>query len=137
MIDLRTFYLPDTYILLLTIAAIARYITTQSDLMRAVWGVVIGTGGLFFLWAITRGKGIGFGDVKLMIPLGIIFGVKGIITLLFIAFVVGGMVGVFLLISKKATMKTAIPFGPYLAGVAILLLIFPNIINRFFFFLGI
>lgn len=121
MIDMRTFLLPDFFIVLLSVLAI---LFGQGSYE----GMLLGGGFLLFLWAITSGQGIGFGDVKLLIPLGLWFGIPGTVTLLAIAFVVGALMGSYLLITKQATRKTAIAFGPYLAGAAMLLLIFPQII---------
>ncbi len=133
MIDLKTFYLPDIYIVLLTIlaliwAALEQPISGQSMLL----GAVTGSGFLFLLWLVTKGKGLGFGDVKLMIPLGLLFGLPGTIFILFSSFVVGGMVGIVLLALGKANPKTAIPFGPYLTGAAVLLLLWPDVQEFFF-----
>ncbi len=49
----------------------------------------------------------------------------------------GGAVGVFLLVTGRATPKTAIPFGPFLAGSALFMMIFSNIADRFFMLLGV
>ncbi|MEX0650369.1 MAG: prepilin peptidase [Candidatus Andersenbacteria bacterium] len=132
VIDLQTFLLPDFYIVLLSVAVVLYHALAQTLLpTEQFWGLVIGSGALLLLWAITKGKGIGFGDVKLLIPLGIFFGPSGAISLLFLAFVVGGAVGGALLILGKATPKTAIPFGPFLAGAAMLLMLYPPIVSLF------
>ncbi len=136
-IDIRTMLLPDMFIWLLTgIAIISRllYGFSGDDI---AFGVLAGAGIIYGIWAATFGQGIGFGDVKLMVPLGIYFGLQGTVTLLFIAFLFGGIWGVFLLATKRASRKTAIPFGPFLAGAALLLLVLPNISDRFFMFLGV
>lgn len=95
----------------------------------ALIGAFLGSGLLLILWFITSGRGIGFGDVKIMVPLGLLFGPINTVLLLFTAFICGGLFGTYLLITKKATLKTAVPFGPFLAGVAILFILFPNIPN--------
>lgn len=136
MIDLRTFILPDLFIFLLGIAALARWTISRDVTGKSLlWGVVVGAGFILFLWLVTRGKGIGFGDVKLMIPLGMLFGTLGTAVLLFLAFTAGGLVGVLLLLARKATPKTAVPFGPFLAGTAIPLLIWPGFVGAFLNFL--
>jgi prepilin signal peptidase PulO-like enzyme (type II secretory pathway) len=52
--------------------------------------------GVFFalLIAVTHGKGMGMGDLKLAIPLGLIFGWPEIVLVLMAAFVIGAIVGV-------------------------------------------
>lgn len=131
-IDARSMMLPDVFIILLGIIAIV--IATISGLSAdsMAFGALVGSGTIYAIWLATAGQGVGFGDVKLMIPLGILFGFQGAVTLLFIAFFIGGLVGVVLLATRSATRKTAIPFGPFLAGAALVLMVFPSISDRFF-----
>ncbi|MBU1127393.1 prepilin peptidase, partial [Patescibacteria group bacterium] len=73
-------------------------------------------GFLFFLslHALTRGKGMGMGDVKLIFLLGLILGPRGLLVCLFLAFLTGALVGVILMISRKKKFKERIAFGPFL-----------------------
>lgn len=91
----------------------------------SLWGMATGVGFLCFLWLITKGRGLGIGDIKLMVPLGILFGPAGTGILLMSAFITGGLISIGLLLTHRATMKTPVPFGPFLAGIAILLIIIP------------
>ena len=119
VIDLRSFLLPDFFIIALSVVIL---LTGQVS----YYGVLIGAGFMLLLWLVTAGRGIGFGDVKLLVPLGLLFGVTSTIILLAGAFIIVGAVGAYLLLTKQATLKTPIPFGPYLTGMAALLLIFPD-----------
>jgi leader peptidase (prepilin peptidase) / N-methyltransferase len=83
----------------------------------AGWGAVIWLGVLGLLWLITRGRGMGLGDVKLGPSLGATLGWLGVDTAalgLVLAFVLGGVISLGLLISKRVDRRTAIPFGPFL-----------------------
>jgi prepilin signal peptidase PulO-like enzyme (type II secretory pathway) len=73
--------------------------------------------GIFFalLIAVTRGKGMGMGDLKLAIPLGLIFGWPDIVLVLMLSFVIGAIAGLFAIAHGKNTMKGTLPFGPFLA----------------------
>jgi prepilin signal peptidase PulO-like enzyme (type II secretory pathway) len=122
-IDFKAFILPDFFIVLLTAVIVLSVPVSQA-------GMMAGAGFLLFLWLATGGQGIGFGDVKLMIPLGLLFGLAGTLMLLATAFIIGGTIGMYLLITKQATRKTAIPFGPYLTGVAMVQLVFPEVAAR-------
>ena len=131
VIDLKTFILPDFYIVVLALA-VAVYQALQAvppEPRNALLGVLVGAGFLLVLWLATKGKGLGFGDVKLMIPLGLLFGLQGAVVLLFLAFFIGGIIGAGLLLAKKAGPKTAIPFGPFLAGAGIVLLLYPGSVS--------
>ena len=68
------------------------------------------------LYLFSRG-GMGMGDVKLAIMLGALiapFGWPVLVMGFIVAFILGGVCGLILLVSKKANRKTLIPFGPYL-----------------------
>lgn len=128
VIDLYEKILPNIFLFVLTGAVLARLAQTRSF---QISGLLLGVGFLGLLWLGTKviyGRpGIGEGDVLLMIPLGLLFSWQATAVLLFLAFIVGGLVGLALLATKKVSMKTAIPFGPFLCGAAILLLLFPRI----------
>ncbi|MDE2019518.1 MAG: prepilin peptidase [Patescibacteria group bacterium] len=64
---------------------------------------------------ITRGKGMGMGDVKLALPLGFLFGWPDIAVAIMAAFVIGAIVGIINISIKKKTMGGTLPFGPFLA----------------------
>ncbi len=136
-IDSKLMLLPDGYIYLLTGVALLHAWLVRVDFTDTAFGILVGVGSLYLLWILTGGAGLGFGDVKLMIPLAILLGLKGIVTLLFFASFAGGMVSIFLLASNRVTGKTAIPFGPFLAGAALILMVNPTYVDRFFSFLGV
>ena len=133
VIDLRTFLLPDIFVGLLALVVIvhvALQVTSYKLPVTApLWGALIGSGFLTLLWLVTFGRGIGIGDIKLMIPLGALFGPAATTLLLLISFVIGGTVAAGLLTTRKATLKTPVPFGPFLAGIAIVFLLAPNLPN--------
>lgn len=58
--------------------------------------------------------GMGEGDIEIAALCGLMVGIKGILLTLFIAFVLGGLVGVIILALKLKNKKDEIAFGPYL-----------------------
>ena len=75
---------------------------------------LVSAGFLLILNLITKGKGMGMGDVKLAIFMGLFLGFPKIIVAFYVAFIVGAIIGVLLMVFKKAKKKTQIPFGPFL-----------------------
>lgn len=63
---------------------------------------------------LTKGKGMGLGDVKLALIPPLILGWPYTLVWLFLSFVIGAFVGVVLIFSKKAKFGQQIPFGPFL-----------------------
>ena len=72
-------------------------------------------GGFFYaIIIITKGKGMGGGDVKLGFLMGLILGWPLVLVALFLSFILGSIIGVFLILVGKKKMKGIIPFGPFL-----------------------
>ncbi|MFS8158731.1 MAG: prepilin peptidase, partial [Candidatus Roizmanbacteria bacterium] len=69
---------------------------------------------ILFLHLVTRGKGMGFGDVKYAFVMGLWLGLWDGLLALYLAFVLGGVVGIFYLLLGKKKMKSTIAFGPFL-----------------------
>lgn len=90
------------------------------------WNNFIAGGILFsffaFLWLVSRGRWMGFGDAKLALGIGWLLGMMGGITAITLAFWIGAIVGVALIyLSKnKYGIKSAVAFGPFMIlGTAI------------------
>jgi leader peptidase (prepilin peptidase) / N-methyltransferase len=74
----------------------------------------------YALWWGTRGRGMGFGDVKLSGVLGLFLGFPLIVFALYGGFLTGAAAGVILIVGRQKTLKSKIAFGPFLLlGVAI------------------
>jgi leader peptidase (prepilin peptidase)/N-methyltransferase len=130
-IDLDTKRLPDkltlpSYPVAVALLAVAAAVDgTWGYLGRAVLGGLALGAFYFVLWLIYP-SGMGFGDVKFAGVLGIYLGWISWATVAlggFTGFLLGGVIGVLLLVTKRATRKTGVPFGPFMivgALVAIL-----------------
>ena len=81
---------------------------------------------LFFLAIIifSREKWLGFGDFKLAILMGLFLGWPKILVALFLAFFIGAIIGIELIILGKKTLKSEIPFGPFLVSGTFLAMFF-------------
>lgn len=89
---------------------------------------------LFFLLIhlITRGKGMGFGDVLLAFVMGLLLGFPTTVVAVYIAFLTGAVVSLILLLGGKKKLKSAIPFGPFLVGGTFLCLLWgPQLTHGF------
>jgi leader peptidase (prepilin peptidase) / N-methyltransferase len=65
--------------------------------------------------------GMGFGDVKLALCMGVYLG-AAVVPALFVGFVAGAVIGIVILALRKGDGATAIPFGPFLAAGAVVAL---------------
>lgn len=106
-----------------------RYGTLQLSLLSA-----FGAAAFFWLLVkITRGRGMGAGDITLAFFLGLWLGWPLIVVGLWLAFVIGAIFGIVLIILKKKKLKSAIPFGPFMIiGSLVVLLCGDQLLARFF-----
>ncbi len=98
----------------------------------SVVGAAFGAGGLFFLlFVMTRGRGMGFGDVVYAFLMGFTLGFPQVILALYIAFLSGAAISLLLVALKKKRLKGGtIPFGPFLVvGTVVCLLWGDQLLN--------
>ncbi|WP_330173856.1 prepilin peptidase [Streptomyces sp. NBC_01498] len=80
-------------------------------------------GGCYFVLFLINPNGMGFGDVKLALSLGVILGWYGWLVLFvgaFAGFLFGSLYGLGLMALRRANRKSAIPFGPFMIAGALL-----------------
>jgi leader peptidase (prepilin peptidase)/N-methyltransferase len=130
-IDIKSGILPDNLIVIGSVVSVLRLVFTGR------WEFLISGIGLFlfflFLYFITSGRGIGFGDVKLAFFIGVTLGWwQWVIVATMLAFLTGAFLGVILIVVKKKTMKSALPFGPFLLGGMLLAKLFGEFLWNLF-----
>jgi len=141
--DLYHFIIPDRLTLLLTVLVVGLlgyqfWAGSVSD-TELLWNVVSALGGSVFflmLWVISKGRWIGFGDVKLAFPLGLLVGPEYVFSFVILSFWIGAIISLCLLgyqrlsrgkaglhlPSKALTMKSAVPFAPFLVASSLAIL---------------
>jgi prepilin signal peptidase PulO-like enzyme (type II secretory pathway) len=84
------------------------------------------TAAAFFMSVVilTKGKGMGIGDVKLAFLMGLVLGWPQILAALLLAFSAGALFGLGLMLARRANMKTELPFGTFLAVATFAVMLF-------------
>jgi len=83
-----------------------------------IYGAVLG-GGLIALIILVTG-GMGWGDAEICVLCGLFLGLKLTAFMLFLSFIIGGLIGIILIVTKKKSRKDYIPFGPSITIAAII-----------------
>jgi leader peptidase (prepilin peptidase)/N-methyltransferase len=133
-IDLQHQLLPDVITLPLLWSGL---LLSLSGLFTDPVSSILGAaGGYLALWLVfhafrllTRKEGMGFGDFKLLAALGAWFGWQMLPQIVLIASLVGTLVGLTLIISRRLAQGVPIAFGPYLAAAGWIALLAGNEIN--------
>ena len=125
-----------TYPLALTAITVGLIVSGEwNRLSGAAVGALVWVGVIGGSWLLTRGRGMGLGDVKLAPllggSLGIIGGLEAAAGLLF-ALVLGASVGIVLLATGRVGRRQAIAFGPFLlAGWLIAILVGAPVVDAY------
>lgn len=129
--DLRWMILPNRIVFPMgALAAFSAVLTivdkgTKQSVVEVVSSVLIGGGLFYLLFQISKGKWIGGGDVKLGFVLGALIALPAQAALmLFIASMLGTIVSLPMVINKKLTPSTRVPFGPFLIAATIIVKLF-------------
>jgi prepilin signal peptidase PulO-like enzyme (type II secretory pathway) len=122
--DLKYGIIPDKIIYpAILVSAAYLFINHQSLIINHLLTAVGAFTFFLLLFLVTRGRGMGFGDVKLVILLGLLLGFPKIVVAFYIAFLTGAIIGIILILwGKKKLRGTTIPFGPFLVGGALIAL---------------
>jgi leader peptidase (prepilin peptidase)/N-methyltransferase len=76
---------------------------------------------ILLVYLFSKGRSMGFGDVKLAYVAGFLLGFQNGMISLYLAFISGGIIGLYLIFFKKKHLKSKIAFGPFIIfGAAII-----------------
>lgn len=153
--DFYHFIIPDSLTITLLLGTGLLYgieylngVKTLEMMSLDVVSALAGSGFFLFLWLISKGKWLGFGDVKLVFPLGLIVGGGSVFSFIVLSFWIGAIVSLLLLgfqylkrgkshlrlLSPGLTMKSAVPFAPFLiAGALVTFFAKINVLTFFYF----
>lgn len=85
---------------------------------EALLGLLAGPGVLLSLWwfykVVRKREGLGLGDVKLLMMIGVLFGWEASWITIFAGSLVGSVIGVIQILGRRLGLAQPIPFGPYL-----------------------
>lgn len=123
-IDLDHQILPDVITLPGIVVGFVCSVFLPPGPLMSLAGIALG-GGL--LWAIAEAwfrlrkvEAMGFGDVKMLAMVGAFLGIKLVVFTFVVSSMIGGLVGVLLIATRRADMATKVPFGTMLAVAALI-----------------
>ena len=157
LIDLRLYIIPDSVNVFLGILgifkAVSLYFFYKFDLVAGTFlgnyallfglrenvfvnhalAALIGAAVFGIIIYVTRGKGMGMGDLKLAAALGLLLGWPDILLVVTLSFILGSLYGIPGLIRGKYTMKDAVPFGPFMVLGAVATMFFGHKLLELYF----
>lgn len=113
--DLKHYIIPDKVIFPAIVLTLIYNLLDTNYLLLNTGLSAVGASAFFLsIYLISKGKWMGFGDVKLSFLMGLHLGFPNILVALFLAFFTGAIIGLILIAQNKKTLKSMVPFGPFL-----------------------
>lgn len=130
--DLAYMLIPDkVLIFFLPLLAIGRVLSPLTPWWDSLVGAVVGFGILYIIAVLSNG-GMGGGDIKLFFLIGLVLGTIDTLLTLFLAAVIGMIVGIIVLSKNKQGRKTPIPFGPSIALAAVIVYFYGDLLINWY-----
>ena len=139
-IDLKHFIIPDILNYSIIVLAIIKNFLPDLDLIFTqdlIFSIVGGIAGYLSIWLIIylykqvrKKEGMGLGDAKLMAGIGLLFGWQSIPFTLFFASLLALLIALPSLMEKEKSLKSKIPFAPYLIIAGLFYFFYGNIIYK-------
>jgi len=122
--DWRYYIIPDEVVLFGVIVALFFIISQSPTLLVPNFLAGLGAAGALagVVW-LTKGKGMGWGDVKLAGLMGLVLGWPKVAWALEAAFLTGAVAGVILILIGRKKLKSRVAFGPFLAWATLIFLL--------------
>jgi leader peptidase (prepilin peptidase)/N-methyltransferase len=110
--------------------------SVSGRLLSAAAGAALGAGVFVVMMVVWKAlfvrEAMGWGDPKLMLGVGAFTGIPGVVLTILLASVAGTLVNLPLLLAGRRRMTSEVPFGCYLAPVAVLVVFFGNEVARWY-----
>ncbi len=112
----------------------------SKNFLDGIIGSFLGAGILLLIYLlyyfIRKEEGLGFGDIKMMLMIGVFLGIAGTVLSLVIASLLGSLVGILIAVIMRKGMKHALPFGVFLSIGAYISLLWGREIIAFYWRIG-
>ncbi|MBW6512537.1 MAG: prepilin peptidase [Desulfuromonadaceae bacterium] len=99
-------------------------------------GILLGGGSLFVIATgyqlLTGREGMGGGDIKLLAMVGAFMGWKAVLPIIFLASLLGTLVGVPLMLVQRENARLALPFGPFIVCATLVFLLWGGLLFNYY-----
>jgi leader peptidase (prepilin peptidase)/N-methyltransferase len=112
--DLKHYLVADIIIYPAIMVSFLYRLFEASVIIDYILASIIAGGFFLAIVLISKGKWMGIGDIKIGVLMGLILGMPWVLVALSLAFLFGAFVSIVLLVLKKKTLQSEIPFGPFL-----------------------
>lgn len=131
--DLKYMLIEDAVVVPSIVAVFFLNLLAGQSLVSILIGGVVSWLFFFSQYVLTKKKGLGEGDLRLGILMGLMFGWPNVLIAIFVSYLIGGLISLILIISGKKKLFSKVPLGPFLAVGSVLTMFFGSKIIDFYF----
>lgn len=124
--DFRWYEIPDRFSVPGIVGALAVNVALGVSWQSLAVGIAVGAGFFLLQYAISRGRWIGGGDIRLGALMGATLGWPLVAVALFVAYVGGSVIALGMVAVRKKSWQAAVPFGTFLAPAILVALLWGN-----------
>lgn len=132
MYDLKYYLIVDQVIYPAIVISLLYRIIFNFDLLSIIISLAIGFLFFWIQYVVSSGKWIGGGDVLIGLMIGSLFNWQLTLLCIFMSYIIGSFVGIFLILLGKKDSSSKIPFGPFLTISIWLVFVFGDIILNWY-----
>jgi leader peptidase (prepilin peptidase) / N-methyltransferase len=122
--DLKYYLVLDTVVLPAVVLAFIVNLFLGFSFLNLLLAAVVGGGFFLLQFVVSKGRWIGGGDIRLGLLMGVFLGWPHLLTALFVAYMLGAVVSIGLLIADKKNWSDKVPFGTFLTVATFLVMLY-------------
>lgn len=124
VVDLKDMLVFDSVVLPMAAVAFFFNLATGGRALGLLLAAAVGGGFFLLQYAVSKGRWIGGGDIRIGAMMGLMLGFPGILLALFLSYVMGALTALGLLVAGKAKWSSQMAFGTFLSVGTLLTLFF-------------
>ena len=130
--DFKRYIIPDKLIYPSIGIVLAINLFLGEQITNLLLATLVASGFFYAQYFFSNGRWIGFGDVKLGVLMGVILGFPNALVALFLSYILGSIVAIFLLITKKREIGGRLPFGTFLVVSTIITMFYGELLLNWY-----
>lgn len=131
--DLKFYLVADAVVLPAAALAFIFNIIDGANIYKLLLACAVGAGFFLFQFIVSKGRWIGGGDIRIGLFMGALLSWPNILLALVLAYTIGSVVSIFLILSKKKQWTDRVPFGTFLTLATFITLLYSQEIISWYF----
>jgi prepilin signal peptidase PulO-like enzyme (type II secretory pathway) len=131
--DFKYYLVADVVVLPAAAIAFVFNLVLGVDIWKLLLACVVGAGFFLLQFVISKGKWIGGGDIRIGLFMGALLGWPNILLALILAYTIGSIISIFLILGKQKQWTDRVPFGTFLTIATFASLLYGSEIIKWYF----